>query len=136
MVVEDNPINAAVLGHLLERRGGLVGFADNGVRAIELLDQEAWDLILMDRHMPVMDGLEATRAIRRLGSPHAQLPIIAVTAGVFEEERAALEEAGIDLIVSKPVDPAALSRAVGRLVDPDRRREREMSERLARAAVR
>jgi PAS domain S-box-containing protein len=106
LLVEDNPINQEVAGALLGAAGLTVETADDGARAVELALARPYDLVLMDVQMPVMDGLAATRALRqRLG---AGLPIIAMTANAFGEDRAACLAAGMNDHVAKPVDPELL----------------------------
>ncbi len=106
LLVEDNPINQEVAAELLGTVGLLVETAEDGRSAVELATTRSYDLVLMDVQMPGMDGLEATRAVRaRLGGA---LPIVAMTANAFGEDRAACLEAGMNDHVAKPVDPEAL----------------------------
>ncbi|WP_176256899.1 PAS domain-containing hybrid sensor histidine kinase/response regulator [Derxia lacustris] len=106
LLVEDNPINQEVADELLRLAGLVVDVAEDGARAVELACTRPYDAVLMDMQMPVMDGLEAARAIRtRLG---ASLPIIAMTANAFGEDRAACLAAGMNDHIGKPVDPERL----------------------------
>jgi PAS domain S-box-containing protein len=106
LLVEDNPINQEVADELLRSVGLHVETAADGARAVEMALTRDYDLALMDVQMPVMDGLAATRAIRERAG--RGLPIIAMTANAFGEDRAACLEAGMNDHVAKPVDPQTL----------------------------
>lgn len=110
LLAEDNPINALLTKELLRRRGHRVTAVINGEGALKAMEEESFDLILTDIHMPGMDGIEAARAIRaleeRLGKPRT--PIIALTADVLETGRRACREAGMDGFLTKPVEPKQL----------------------------
>ena len=114
LVVEDNPVNRKVAGRLLERRGHVVRYAENGAEALERLREEPVDLVLMDIQMPEMDGLEATRRIRagEVGEELAHVPIVALTAHVSEDDRRRCQEAGMDAFLTKPVDPDILHETI------------------------
>ena len=106
LLVEDNPINQEVAAELLTTGGLSVETAVDGAQAVELATTRSYALILMDVQMPVMDGLAATRVIRaRCGDA---VPIVAMTANAFSEDRAACLDAGMNDHVSKPVDPQVL----------------------------
>ncbi len=107
LLAEDNLINQIVAVELLRAVGLRVEVADNGRQALERMRAEPFDLVLMDIQMPEMDGLAATRAIRELPNGRA-VPIIAMTANAFGEDRMACLEAGMNDHIGKPVDPAAL----------------------------
>ena len=107
LLAEDNAINAEVAQALLEDVGLVVDLAPDGEAAVEMALRREHRLVLMDMQMPRLDGLDASRTIRR--HPHlAALPIIAMTANAFAEDRARCLAAGMNDFLSKPVDPAAL----------------------------
>jgi CheY-like chemotaxis protein len=111
LLVEDNPINQEVAGVLLRTLGCRVAVAGDGAQALNEVQAQPFDLVLMDVQMPVMDGLEATAAIRALpGCAH--LPIVAMTANAFAEDRRRCLDAGMNDFLIKPVEPAALQRCL------------------------
>ena len=106
LVAEDHPVNQRVLELLLAPLGCRVTFCEDGAQAVDLTAREAFDVILMDMQMPVMDGLEASRRIRAGdgGGP----PIVALTANALDHHRAAWAAVGVQRFVSKPITPAEL----------------------------
>ena len=113
LVAEDNTINQLVVGKFLTLMGVQYELASNGQLALDCLEKQPFDAVLMDISMPVMDGLEATRQIR-LNPQWQNLPVIAFSAGITDDERKACEAVGMTDFISKPINPeifvATLSR--------------------------
>jgi CheY-like chemotaxis protein/anti-sigma regulatory factor (Ser/Thr protein kinase) len=108
LLAEDNAINAVVAQALLEQLGCTVTHVDNGLKAAVKVEEETFDVIFMDIHMPVMDGVEATRRIRSLPSDVSQIPIIGLTAEAFKERHDAFKQDGMNDVVTKPITIEAL----------------------------
>jgi CheY-like chemotaxis protein len=108
LLAEDNPVNALLARSLLTRSGCVVVTVANGAEAVRALEEAPYDLVLMDVHMPVMDGYDATRAIRAAGGRVGATPIVALTAAAMEEDRRACIAAGMDDVITKPLDPDRL----------------------------
>ena len=117
LLVEDNIVNQRLGTALLERRGHLVEVVGNGQEALAAVERRPFDLILMDVQMPVMDGLEATAAIRaREATAGGHVPILAMTAHALQGYRETCLEAGMDAYISKPIRADDLFHAIGSLV--------------------
>jgi signal transduction histidine kinase/DNA-binding response OmpR family regulator len=114
LVVEDNEVNRLVAGDLLIELGCLVDFATNGCEGVDAVEAKEFDLVFMDCQMPVMDGLAATREIRRRERGPTRLPIVAFTAHAMQGERERCTAAGMDDYVTKPVTMAALGRVIAK----------------------
>jgi len=108
LLAEDNRINAVLATALIKRAGHEVDVALNGIEAIEKLQAKNYHMVLMDMHMPEMDGLEASRKIRALDNPYCDTPIIALTANAMASDRKKCLDAGMDDFISKPFDPEDL----------------------------
>ena len=120
LIAEDQAMNAEILTDLLELEDMSSEWAENGRLALELFagsEERHFDAILMDMRMPVLDGLGATEAIRKLDRPDARtIPIIALTANAFEEDVKQCLQAGMDAHLSKPVDIEKLKDTLRRLL--------------------
>ena len=117
LVVEDGRVNQLVAAKLLEERGHCVEIASNGQEAVEMVRDDEFDAILMDVHMPEMNGFQATAAIRQIEDKHGgHVPIIAMTANALKGDREQCIAAGMDDYVSKPIHSAELLHAVERFM--------------------
>lgn len=113
LLVDDTPMNLSLVSKLLHRRGHEVDTAENGRQAFEAYQNKTYDVILMDVHMPIMDGLEATRKIREYemewnknnqDNPKFRVPIIASTANDDRADMELYTQAGMDGLITKPID--------------------------------
>ncbi|WP_411275630.1 PAS domain S-box protein [Daejeonella sp.] len=121
LVVDDNEINRLLASKVLTKWGIDVDFAENGKVALDKVMSSHFDLILMDLHMPVMDGMEAASEIRKLGGKYTKLPIVALTASLFALKLESISESGMDGYVMKPFVPNELySKIRSLLVDRSR----------------
>jgi two-component system, sensor histidine kinase and response regulator len=114
LVAEDNIVNQQVTRRFLERLGCRVELADNGLRAVEFCAKSNIDLVLMDVQMPIMDGLAATRAIRRAETQGRRVPIVALTASAMTDELDRCLAAGMDGLLTKPLQPLRLREVLDR----------------------
>ncbi len=120
LIAEDQPLNAEILIDLLEMEEVTTEWAENGQLAVERFAEHEpghFDGILMDMRMPVMDGLTATREIRKLDRPDAKtIPIIALTANAFDEDVKQCLQAGMNAHLSKPIHIELLKKTLGRVI--------------------
>ena len=114
LIAEDHPVNARYLGILLQHMGHRFTVCVNGAQALEWVQRQAFDALLMDLQMPVMDGISATRAIRQLKGAAAAIPIVMVTADILSDARNAALQAGVNWFIAKPVNPDSLRLALAR----------------------
>ncbi|HEX7030439.1 MAG TPA: two-component regulator propeller domain-containing protein [Gammaproteobacteria bacterium] len=131
LLVEDQPVNQEVARGLLEHEGHAVSVAPDGVTALKLLSEREFDVVLMDIHMPGMDGREVTRRIRALDDPvKAGLPVLGLTASISAEDVAACLNAGMNKVLRKPLPAARLSQALAQLDDDSETAAAEDEEQL------
>jgi PAS domain S-box-containing protein len=104
LIAEDNQINLMLAMALLQKAGHRVDTVGNGLEAVEAVRERPYDVVLMDVHMPELDGLAATQRIRALGDARAHVPIVALTANALEEDRQRCLDSGMDDYLAKPVD--------------------------------
>ena len=115
LLAEDNAINAIVAQALLEQLKCDVEHVDNGLKAAARVEEGGIDVVFMDVHMPVMDGIEATKRIRKLKGELSNIPVIGLTAEAFKERHISFKQAGMDDIVTKPVTVEALQESLLKL---------------------
>ena len=130
LLVEDNPVNQKVARRFLERMGCSVMLARNGAEAVAACRDQRFALVLMDLQMPVMDGLQATRAIRSADGATRHTPIVALSANALPEHVAQCLNAGMDDFLSKPIDVSRLREVVAMHGAADRKCEITHSQRV------
>jgi signal transduction histidine kinase/CheY-like chemotaxis protein len=114
LVVEDNKTNQFVMKKILQNIGCTFEIAENGREAIDTLERAQFDLVFMDCQMPVLDGLEATRIIRRCGKQYSSIPIVALTASAVEGDEQTCRDAGMDGYLAKPVRVQQIKGAINK----------------------
>ena len=119
LLVEDNYVNQQVAEEILSDAGFNVDICENGVDAVQTVQKNNYDIVLMDIQMPVMDGLEATRQIRALGGNYTELPIIAMTAHALSGDSDSSYDAGMNAHITKPIDPNVLFKTIAKWITPD-----------------
>jgi CheY-like chemotaxis protein len=115
LLAEDNVVNQKVALAMLLRMGHEVTIVNNGLEALEEVQKKEFDVVLMDIHMPEMDGLEALKNIRKLGGAVAGIPVIALTANAMKGDREKYLVAGMDEYVPKPIDTNLLSETLSKV---------------------
>jgi CheY-like chemotaxis protein len=128
LLVEDNRINQQVALTMLKKWGYRIDVAWNGLEALEAVQRQDYDLVLMDIQMPEMDGITTTQKIRQLDGNRASVPIVAVTANVMQDDRERLLAAGIDDYISKPIDRDTFQRVVYHYASQEQRAQTERPE--------
>ena len=116
LLAEDNVLNQTVAARMLEKLGYVVDVVGNGEEAVAAIKQRSYAVVLMDGQMPVMDGYEATRAVRAMESGARHTPIVALTASAMREDRERCLQAGMDDFIAKPVTPEHLEVVLDRWV--------------------
>lgn len=118
LVAEDNVVNQMIVTKMLDKLGHSSHVVANGQEAVTAFQEQQYDLILMDHHMPVMDGMVATQHIRQLGDAGKTIPILAFTANVLEEDQRKCLEVGMNDFIHKPVTLIALDTILKKFMDP------------------
>lgn len=117
LLAEDNEVNQRLISRLLERMGHTVTVVENGQIAVRLTSEQEFDLVAMDMQMPVMDGLEATEEIRKREKDSGKhVPIVAMTANAFEEDRERCRRSGMDGYIAKPVSTKSIQTEIARVL--------------------
>ena len=114
LVAEDHPINLKYMNILLDRMGHEAVFCENGQEALQLLERQRFDVVLLDFHMPVLDGLSTTVAIRALDGPNKDIKVVLVTADVVNDTRKRALDVGVNEFASKPLQAQDLQNALRR----------------------
>ena len=133
LLVEDNPVNQMLAVAMLGKYGHQVDVAENGEQALRSLSRRAYDLVLMDCQMPVMDGYETTRRLRSVDSPalNRRIPVFAMTASALVEDQQRCLAVGMDGFISKPVKADYLQRLVAGILENTHRRSSEQHDESA-----
>lgn len=126
LLADDNEMNRKVALGMMRKFAATTAVAENGQQVLDLISaQGPFDIVLMDRHMPILDGIEATRKIRALAGPVSETPIIGLTAAATRDEIEECLKVGMNDVVTKPIDPGQLKEAIRRQIavidDGDRR---------------
>jgi PAS domain S-box-containing protein len=131
LLAEDSPVNQLAVRRFLEKQGHRVTVVDNGLRAIEALADDHFDIVFMDIQMPVMNGIKATRAIRNglAGKDRSGVPVVALTAYAMVGDRERFLEAGMDDYLAKPVDMKALGSMVRKMLRKQKLRKQMLRKR-------
>ncbi|MFD2552966.1 response regulator [Sphingobacterium tabacisoli] len=121
LVAEDNELNSFMLAHMLQTWNCKVTVVKNGRLALEALEKDNFDLVLMDTHMPVMSGFEAIKEIRgNINPTRRQTPIITISASVLEHEQQAAFQVGADEVIGKPFEPTELYKKITKICRPEK----------------
>jgi two-component system sensor histidine kinase RpfC len=132
LVADDNRTNQKVVAKILERAGHRAVIAEDGEAALDMLNADEFDLVLMDVNMPIMNGIEATKLYRFASLGRAHVPIVALTADATKEVARRCEDAGMDACVTKPIEPHRLLALIDSLT-PDRKKPQLASSTIVTA---
>ncbi|MBI3773263.1 MAG: response regulator [Gammaproteobacteria bacterium] len=135
LLVEDNSINQEVAQEILGAAGFAIDIRENGAEAVQAVQDNTYDAVLMDIQMPVMDGLEAARTIRALGGRYTALPIVAMTAHALSGDADKSLAAGMNGHVTKPIDPEAVFKELARWIKPSEKPSEAMATTAASAPI-
>jgi CheY-like chemotaxis protein len=119
LVAEDNPLNQKIVMAMLIKMNCSVTIAQNGFEAVKLLNESAFDIVLMDMQMPKMDGLNATRIVKQGSKLNRNTPVIALTANATEEHKRACFEVGMEDFLTKPLSMNKLEEIVQRYCEEE-----------------
>jgi two-component system sensor histidine kinase RpfC len=115
LVADDNPTNREVIGKILERSGHTIKLVNDGEQTLDAIERDAYDIVILDRNMPGMGGMEALQAIRLMTRARGRLPVIMLSADVTPEAKREALEAGADTFLSKPIEAVRLLDEIQRL---------------------
>jgi len=124
LLVDDDDLSRRMMGLLLSEKGYNYGTASNGIEAVEAVQSQLYDIVLMDLQMPVMDGFDATQKIRKWEAGERHIPIVALTAMLFENEIKKCFSVGMDECVAKPFDADTLFQLIETLVNEPEKEQR------------
>jgi CheY-like chemotaxis protein len=126
LLVEDNRVNQLVAKAILTKAKFIVSVANNGQEAVDLVQKQRYNLVLMDIQMPIMDGFQAVKTIRKFGADFVTQPIIAMTAQDQAKDRQECIDAGMNEYVSKPISPEVLFQTISLFIKPNAERTNEV----------
>jgi two-component system sensor histidine kinase RpfC len=135
LVADDNPTNREVIGKILERSGHSVTLVNDGEQTLDAVERDAHDILVLDRNMPGMGGMEALQALRLMTRGRERLPVIMLSADVTPEVKREALEAGADAFLPKPIEALRLLDEIQRLAKPEAARKAEAPASIARAAA-
>jgi len=127
LLVEDNPVNIKIASMMITKLGYACDIAENGEQAVEMVKRNNYHMIFMDMQMPVMDGIEATEIIKQL-EQGKHVPIIAMTANVFNEDKEKCFQAGMEYFIPKPINISIIEDTIDRVIESEKNNESVLEE--------